>query len=221
MIGGVVFDAYGTLFDVHAPVSALAAEIGPNAAALSDLWRRKQLEYAWLRTLMGAHIDFWRVTQDSLDHALAVHRLSDPGLRQTLLDLYFRLDAYPDAKPALEALTAKGLKTAILSNGSPDMLEAAAQSSALKPLLDHVISIETAGVYKPHPSAYRLASDALGLPAERLAFVSSNGWDVAGAAHFGYAAYHINRAGLPPDRLPGSPKAVAASLSDFAAMIES
>jgi 2-haloacid dehalogenase len=221
MIGGVVLDAYGTLFNVHAPVSALAGEIGPDAAALSDLWRRKQLEYAWLRTLMGAHRDFWQITRDALDHALEAHRRADPGLRQRLLDLYFRLDAYPDARPALEALKARGLTTAILSNGSPDMLNAAARSSALTPLLDHVLSIEAAGVYKPHPAAYRLATDALGLPAERIAFVSSNGWDVAGAAHFGFTAYHINRAALPPDRLPGMPKAVIASLSDLAAKLPS
>lgn len=216
MNGGVVFDAYGTLFNVHGPITQLAGQIGENAAAVSDLWRRKQLEYAWLRTLMNAHLDFWHITQDALDYAMAAHGLSDAALREKLLDLYFHLEAYPDAKACLENLRRSGIKTAILSNGAPAMLDAAVTSSGLKPLLDEVISIEAAGVYKPHPAAYRLAVTAFGLPQQSLVFVSSNGWDVAGAAHFGYQAYHVNRTQQQTERLPGSARASITSLAELA-----
>jgi 2-haloacid dehalogenase len=215
----VAFDAYGTLFDIHAPMTRLAAEIGPNSAAISDLWRQKQLQYTWLRSLMGAHADFWQITQDALDYALDAHGIEDQALRARLLDLYLHLDAYGDAAPLLSALRQRGMATAILSNGSPDMLRAATRSSGLAPLLDHILSIEAAGIYKPAAPAYQLAVDAFGIPAGQIGFVSANAWDVAGAAHFGFAVYHLDRFCQGLERLPARPLTVIKSLSDLPGQI--
>ncbi len=215
----IAFDAYGTLFNVHAPMTRLAAEIGPEAAAISELWRQKQLQYTWLRSLMGAHADFWQVTKDALDYALSAHGIGDEALRKRLLELYLHLDAYGDAAPLLSALRERGMATAILSNGSPDMLSAATQSSGLAPLLDHILSIEAAGIYKPAAPAYQLAVNAFGVPASQIGFVSANAWDVAGAAHFGFAVFHLDRFGQGLERLPARPLAVIKSLSDLSEQI--
>jgi 2-haloacid dehalogenase len=216
-VKAVLFDAYGTLFDVHAPVARIASEIGPDASAISDLWRAKQLQYTWLRSLMGAHADFEAVTADALDFALGQYGVTDRALRDRLLGLYLTLDAYPDAISALKALRAKGIVTGILSNGSPHMLESAVTSAGLADLLDHVLSIESVGIYKPHPRVYRLGEERLQLPAGMIGFVSANGWDAAGAAHFGFKVIHLNRFNQPRENLPAKPALVLKALDEAAA----
>ncbi len=215
----ILFDAYGTLFDVHSPVARLASEIGPDAAAISDLWRAKQLQYTWLRSLMGAHADFATVTADALEFALTQYRVNDRVLRDRLLGLYLTLDAYADAAPTLRALKAKGLVTGVLSNGSPDMLARAVASAGLLDLLDHVLSVESVGIYKPHPRVYRFGEERLQLPASVIGFVSANGWDAAGAAHYGFTVIHLNRFGHPAENLPSRPARILNSLDEAAAAI--
>ena len=211
-VGACVFDAYGTLFDVAAAAQRCRADLGRAADPLAALWREKQLQYTWLRGLMGAHADFWQVTGEALDFAMAALSLGDPGLRARLMELYLALDAYPEVATVLQRLKSAGLKTAILSNGSPKMLEAAVESAGLADSLDLVLSVEEVGVFKPHPSVYRLGVDRLGLPAAEMAFHSANAWDAAAAAHFGYRAVWINRFGQPPERMPGNPAAELDSL---------
>jgi 2-haloacid dehalogenase len=218
-VGACVFDAYGTLFDVHAPVARVAARIGPNAEALSRLWRSKQLEYTWLRSLMRAHADFWQVTGEALDYAFAAHAIDDDGLKSELMELYLRLDAYPDAVEALQQLKAGGYATAILSNGSPAMLEAAVASAGLAAHLDHVISVEEAGIFKPAPRVYELAVYHTGVAAEAICFVSANTWDAQAAAHFGFQVARIDRFGLKDERIPGMPNALIKSLTELPAAL--
>jgi 2-haloacid dehalogenase len=216
-VKAVLFDAYGTLFDVHAPVGRVAAELGPNANAISDLWRAKQLQYTWLRSLMGAHADFEAVTADALDFALGQFGIGDSAMRDRLLSLYLTLDAYPDAPSALRTLRSKGIVTGILSNGSPTMLGSAVSSAGLTDLLDHVLSVESVGIYKPHPRVYRLGEERCQLPAGMIGFVSANGWDAAGAAFHGFQVIHLNRFGQPPEKLPAGPKLVLQTLDEAAA----
>ncbi|MFP3920303.1 MAG: haloacid dehalogenase type II [Dichotomicrobium sp.] len=211
----VAFDAYGTLFDVHAPMARLAGEIGPNAALVSELWRQKQIQYTWLRSLMGAYADFWQVTQDALDYALEAHGLATPELRAQLLALYRDLDAYTDAAPAISALRDNGVATAILSNGAPGMLGQAVAHAGLGALLDHVLSVDSVGIYKPAPRTYQLAVDAFGAAPGEIGFVSANPWDVAGAAYFGLAVCHLNRFSQPGENLPAKPLAVINNLSEL------
>ena len=214
-----VFDAYGTLFDVHAPTARVAGRIGDAADALSRLWRQKQLEYTWLRSLMGAYTDFWQITQDALDYALSTHGIDDALLRQALLDLYFRLDAYADAAPVLHELKVRGMATAILSNGSPDMLNAAVASAGLDAHLDHALSVADVGIFKPDDRVYQFAVDTLGVAREEIGFVSANGWDAAGAAHFGFQVVWLNRFKMTQENLPGKPRAVVTGLSDLPGLI--
>jgi 2-haloacid dehalogenase len=202
-IEACVFDAYGTLFDVHSAVARLRARVGAHADALSQLWRTKQLEYTWLRALMGHHVDFWQVTGDALDYALARTGV-DQAVREPLMQAYLELDAYPEVPDMLRRLRAGGLKTAILSNGEPRMLEAGARSAGIDDLLDAILSVEDVGIFKPHPKVYQLAVDRLGVRSDQIAFQSSNAWDVHGAAIFGLRAVWINRSGAPPERLPGA-----------------
>jgi 2-haloacid dehalogenase len=216
----VIFDAYGTLFDVAGAARAAAA--GPDGADLAAIWprlaedwRRKQLEYTWLRSLMRDHADFRRVTADALHWALDAQNLDDSH-HARLMALYDRLPAYPEAAAALTALRAKGVRTAILSNGTPAMLEAATVSAGLSDLLDAVISVEEAGVYKPDPRTYALVQARLGVAPAEVLFVSSNGWDIAGAAAFGFATVWVNRANLPTDRLGAAPGRIVADLSEMA-----
>lgn len=219
-IRACVFDAYGTLFDVHAPLRRLAPEIGPKAEEISQLWRQKQLEYTWLRSLMGVHADFWQVTGEALDYALERHQVAEPGLRDEIMALFLKLDAYPDAREALEAVKAKGRLTAILSNGSPSMLEAAVRHAGLDGLFNAVLSVEEVGIYKPSRRVYRLAMQKLQLqePAS-VCFVSANSWDAQGAAQFGFQAVRVNRAGLMDDRIPGRPAAHIGGLAELAALV--
>ncbi len=215
-----VFDAYGTLFDVHAPIARLAAEIGPKADDISQLWRRKQLEYSWLRSLMGVHADFWHVTGDALDYALEVHGVSEPGLRDEIMALYLKLEAYPDVMETLEAVKARNQRTAILSNGSPSMLDSAVRSAGLEKLFDFVLSVEDVGIYKPSRRVYRLAMQKLQLQdAPSICFVSANTWDAQAAAQFGFQVVRVDRFGAKDDRIPGRPSAVIGSLSELAGLI--
>ncbi len=202
-IEACVFDAYGTLFDVHSAVGRLRDSIGPKAEDLSRLWRGKQLEYTWLRALMGEHADFWQVTGDALDYALASNDLRDAGIRQALMDAYLTLDAYPEVPAMLARLKAAGLQTAILSNGEPKMLDAAVKGAGIDQHLDYVLSVESVGIFKPHPSVYRYAVERLQVPADAISFQSSNAWDICGASSFGLRPVWINRFGATAERLPG------------------
>ena len=204
-IRACVFDAYGTLFDVSAATARCRDELGDRADALTTVWRSKQLEYSWLRSLRGDYVDFWHVTGQSLDYALAAIGVHDPALRSRLMELYFVLDAFPDMRDALAELKTAGLKMAILSNGSPSMLTAAVHRARLEDLLDAVISVDSVRIYKPHPTVYQLAVDRLKLPADRICFLSANYWDASGAALFGFRVIWINRTGALPDPLPGEP----------------
>ena len=214
-IAACVFDAYGTLFDVHSAVQHESTALADKAAAVSALWRQKQLEYTWLRSLMGAHADFRQVTRDGLDYALAAHDVEDPALADRLMELYLTLDAYPDVAECLETLRAVGFATAILSNGEPEMLRAAADSAGLSNLLDAVMSVEEVGIFKPDPRTYQLAVTRLEVPAERICFVSTNAWDAAGAAYFGFRVAWLNRFGQRLEKLPGAPTAVIAGLDEL------
>ncbi len=211
-IEGCVFDAYGTLFDVNAAAAACAADIGEDWEKLAGIWRLKQLQYTWLRSLMGQHRDFWSVTGDALDFALESLNMKDPGLRERLMDLYSTLSAYPEVKEVLQALKDQGKKTAILSNGSPDMLRSAVENAGIAELLDGVFSIEELGIYKPHPSVYELPVKAFGLPKERMSFQSSNGWDAHAAKAFGYKVVWINRFGQAAEKIPATPDIMIDSL---------
>jgi len=213
-----IFDAYGTLFDVNAAARTLAGSGGRAdfAAVWSQVsadWRHKQLQYTWLRAITGDHCDFWQVTQDGLDWALDRAKLDDPDLRQALLGLYWTLAAYPEAPAVLRALQAAGLNRAILSNGSPAMLDAAVASAGLGDLLDDVISVEDVGVFKPHARVYDLVGARFGCTPDQVLFISANAWDAASAAAYGFHTLWINRAGDPVDRLPGRPESVAGDLS--------
>ena len=211
-----VFDAYGTLFDVNAAAQRLADRLGAKASALAAVWRTKQLEYTWLRSLMDVHADFWQVTGEALDFALEdVGIAADADLRTALMDQYRVLDAYPDAVSALHRIRSGGKKTAILSNGEPGMLATAAESAGISDALDHVLSVESVGIFKPDRRTYQLAVEALAVPPSEICFVSSNAWDVAGAAHFGFRVVWCNRFGRTPERLPAGP---AATVADLAAL---
>jgi len=217
--GCVVFDAYGTLLDVASAARALAAEPGQGAFArqadrIAADWRRKQLEYTWLRAVTGDHCDFHQVTADGLDWALDAAGLSDDAaLRDRLMDLYLRLAPYPEVPAALSALRARGRRLAILSNGTPSMLSAAVTSAGLDSIFEEVLSVEAVGVFKPHPSVYALVEHALGVPPGDTVFVSSNGWDAGCAAAFGFTTVWVNRSGDPVDRLPGRPNHIVRDLS--------
>ena len=211
-----VFDAYGTLFDVHAAIARHRAAAGPDADRLSELWRTKQLEYTWALTLIGRYEPFWQLTERALDFALARFPSVDPGLKPKLLEAYRELGAFPDACAALEALKAKGYPTAILSNGSPEMLAAAVTAAGLSKLLDHVLSVDVIRIYKPRREVYALATKAMALPPEAIGFVSSNRWDVAGAAAAGMTAIWINRGGAPAEYGEFAPTATLKSLAELA-----
>jgi 2-haloacid dehalogenase len=217
-IRACVFDAYGTLFDVHSAVARLRPSLGAQADALSQLWRTKQLEYTWLRALMGRHTDFWQVTGDALDYALARTDV-DPAIRDPLMQAYLALDAYPEVPEVLGRLREGGLETAILSNGEPKMLAAGARSAKITGLLDAILSVEDVGVFKPDPSVYQLAVDRLGVAPGEIAFQSSNAWDIHGAACVGLRPVWINRQGAPRERLPGGPEHELRDLSGLPALL--
>ncbi len=218
-IQACVFDAYGTLFDFNAAVAGRREQLGDDADRLSELWRQRQLQYTWLRSLMRRHVDFWQITGDALDYALASLKIDDPKLRDDLMDLYRRLDAFEEVPEVLNKLKAAGIKTAILSNGSPSMLADAVQSAGLAETIDLLLSVEEVGVYKPDSRVYQLAVDRLGVPPSAISFQSSNAWDAAGAAAYGFAVIWINRYGQPPENLPGDPRIELTSLRDLPACL--
>jgi len=211
-----VFDAYGTLFDVHAAIGRHRDAVGPDADAFSALWRTKQLEYTWTNTLAGRHEDFWALTSAALDFCFARMPSVDKALRSRLLASYLALDAYPDAHAVLGDLKAQGQQTAILSNGSPTMLDAAVSAAKLSDRLDAVLSVDTLRIYKPRPEVYRLVTDRFECLPREVTFVSSNRWDVMGAAAFGFRTAWINRAGLPDEYTALPPTMV---LSDLRALV--
>lgn len=213
-----VFDAYGTLFDVTAAARQAAAEPGrarlaEKAGELANIWRLKQLQYTWLRAVSDAHCDFWQVTQDGLDFALEATGLGDPELRERLLALYWELAAYPEVPQMLGDLKTAGVNTAILSNGSPDMLNGAVESAGIGALLNAVLSVEDVSVFKPHRSVYELVGKRFGAAPGDVLFVSSNGWDAAAASGFGFQTLWVNRASDPVDRLPWTPQFIEKDLT--------
>ena len=214
-----VFDAYGTLFDFASAARGCADVLGDGIDRLTALWRDKQLQYTWLRALQGQHADFWQVTGDALDFALATLGIDRPGLRGRLMDLYLRLDAFPEVPDVLRHLRNAGMRTAILSNGSPTMLDAVVKTSGLDALLDAVLSVEAVGVYKPHPKVYQLAVDRLAVPAGAIAFQSSNAWDAYAASAFGMRVVWCNRYGAQPERLPGAPDRTVRSLAELPSLV--
>jgi 2-haloacid dehalogenase len=218
-IGACVFDAYGTLFDVNAAAARCRDALGDKADALASLWRTKQLEYTWLRSLRGDYVDFWHVTGQSLDYAMAALKLEDKSLRTRLMELYLVLDAYPEVREMLNTIKGAGVKTAILSNGSPSMLVAAVRQAKLEDLLDKVVSVDSARIYKPHPTVYQLAVDRLRLPSERICFLSANAWDASGAAHFGFRVIWINRFRAQPEQLPGTPEKEIHTLAELPGLL--
>ena len=214
-IKACVFDAYGTLFDVHSAVGRHTSRIGEQSDAVSNLWRLKQLQYTWLRSLMGRHVDFWRLTGDALDFALEAHAVDDADLRDDLMNAYMGLDAYPEVKDTLQKLKHAGLKTAILSNGSPGMLESAVDNAGISDLIDDNLSVEEVGIYKPDPRVYQLAVDRLGVNRDQISFQSSNAWDAVGAATFGFHVAWINRFGQGRERLTAEPEAEIRTLDQL------
>lgn len=219
-----VFDAYGTLFDVAAAARQAASE--PDYAAIKDDWREvaehwrlKQLQYSWLRAVTRAHTDFWAVTQDGLDWALEkTGHSGDAALRERLLALYWELQAYPEVPEMLGTLKAAGLNTAILSNGSPDMLEGAVKSAGIDDILDVSLSVESVGIFKPDASVYDLVGGHFGCASDEVLFVSSNGWDAAAATGYGFTTCWVNRGSEPMDRLPWKPAQVLTDLTGIPAL---
>jgi 2-haloacid dehalogenase len=218
-IRGCVFDAYGTLFDVNSAARLAQEILGAEWQDLAELWRTKQLQYTWLRSLAGRHVDFWQITGDALDFALDSLKLANSEARVQLMDLYLRLSAYPEVKDVLAQLKAQGFKCAILSNGSPKMLTSAIENVGIQNLLDAVLSVEDVQVYKPHPLVYRLAIDRLGLDADEICFISSNGWDAYSAKAFGFQVVWCNRFGQAPERIPTTPDAEVKTLSELPEMV--
>ncbi|MGO1076297.1 haloacid dehalogenase type II [Inquilinus sp. CA228] len=218
-----VFDAYGTLFDTASAARRSAALLGDKAGPLAALWREKQLSYTWLRAVQGRHADFWQVTGDALDFAMEALAIDQSGprdrlgLRDRLMQLYLTLDPYPEVPEVLRRLRAAGLKTAILSNGTPRMIEALVAGAGLE--FDALLSVEQAGVYKPHANVYQLALDTFGLPARAIAFQSSNGWDAYGASAFGMQVVWCNRSRQPRERLPGAPDREVESLAALPGLV--
>jgi len=204
-IGACVFDAYGTLFDVNAAAQHCAEELGEQWQPLANLWRLRQVEYTWLRSVMGEYVDFLQVTADALDFAMDSLGLAEPALQQRLLDLYLQLDAYPEVPTVLRRLKAAGMKTAVLSNGAPNMLDAAVANAGIADLLDAVLSVDKLRVFKPAPAVYQLAVDRLGVDAPAISFQSSNAWDAHAASNFGFRVVWVNRFGQARERLPGAP----------------
>jgi 2-haloacid dehalogenase len=220
MISTVVFDAYGTLLDVHSAMARHAGRLGNDWADISAAWRIKQLEYSWVRSLAGPaqHRDFWTLTRDALDYVARRYGIDDAPLLDALMDDYRVLSAYPDAAPVLAALRARGLRTAILSNGSPAMLAAAVEAAQLGPYLDAVLSVDAVRVYKPRPEVYRLVTERFGVAPSDVVFVSSNRWDVMGARTFGFRAAWVNRAGLPDEYPDLAPTEVLTELGGIIAL---
>jgi 2-haloacid dehalogenase len=212
-----VFDAYGTLFNVHAAILR-CGQAGPDAERMSEIWRAKQLEYTWTLTLAGHYADFWALTERALDFALARVPAVDKAIKQKLMDAYHQLDAFPDARAALRALKAKGHRTGILSNGSPKMLKAAVDNAQIGGDLDAVLSVDTLKMFKPRPEVYRLVTDHYKCQPGDVTFVSSNRWDVMAGTSVGFNSYWINRSGMPDEYRDFPPKQALGDLTALAAL---
>jgi 2-haloacid dehalogenase len=215
-----VFDAYGTLFDVRAAARKCRDVLGDDDR-LTTLWRDKQLQYTWLRAAQERHADFWQVTGDALDFVLEtiIGLNKKSGLRDRLMSLYLTLDPFPEVPNVLRKLKTAGMRAAILSNGSPAMLDSAVKAAGLEPLLDAVLSVEEVGVYKPHPKVYQLAVDRLAIPASAISYQTSNAWDAYAASAFGMQVVWCNRYGQRRERLPGSPDREVFSLDQLPALV--
>ena len=216
-VKAILFDAYGTLLDVGS-VGALAEQLFPGkGSAVSRVWREKQLQYSWIRTLSGRYADFWQVTGEALDYTAASLGLTmSPEHRAALLEQYLHLSTFPEAAAALQALAGHGARLAVLSNGTPAMLEGAFAHAGLRRHFEALLSVDAVRAYKTAPAAYQLAVDYFGAPASELLLVSSNGWDVAGGAAFGFRTFWVNRAGAPVEQLGVTPDAMGSSLLDLA-----
>jgi 2-haloacid dehalogenase len=210
-----VFDAYGTLFNVHAAIARFREQAGPDADRMSDIWRTKQLEYSWTLTMAGHYQDFWVLTERALDYALTRTPSVDKALKSQLLDAYFKLDAFPDARAALRALKAEGHKTGILSNGSPKMLKGAVDAADIGGDLDAVLSVDVLKMFKPRPEVYGLVTDHYSCVPADVIFVSSNRWDVMAAVSVGFRGFWVNRAKMPDEYLDFAP---AKTLGDLNAL---
>lgn len=220
-IQAIAFDAFGTLFDVYS-VGLLAEQLFPGkGAALADLWRQKQIEYSFLRTLSGRYKPFWEITVDGLVFAAARLGLTlDASQRTQLMNQYACLSPFPENLRVLRAIKAAGIPTAILSNGTPEMLGVAIKSAGMQGLFDHVLSVDAIQRYKTHPEAYALGPAAFDCPAERILFVSSNGWDAAGATWYGYTTFWINRSGQPAEVLDVIPTATGHTMDDMLTFLQ-
>lgn len=210
-----VFDAYGTLFDVHSAIAKFNAQAGPDGARMSDVWRTKQLEYSWTLTLAGHYTDFWTLTERSLDYALSRAPSVDKALKPKLLDAYFKLEAFPDARAALRALKDKGRKTGILSNGSPNMLKGAVDAAGIGSDLDAVLSVDALKMFKPRPEVYRLVTDHFRCAPGDVTFVSSNRWDVMAGVSVGFRGVWVNRSKMPDEYLDFPPAKVLGDLGSL------
>jgi 2-haloacid dehalogenase len=210
-----VFDAYGTLFDVHSTMTRFREQAGPDADRMSDIWRTKQLEYSWTLTLAGHYSDFWTLTERALDYALARVPTVPKAIKAQLLDAYFKLDAFPDARAALRALKQSGKKTGILSNGSPKMLKGAVDAAGIGGDLDAVLSVAVLKMFKPRPEVYALVTDHYKCTPSDVTFVSSNRWDVMAANSVGFRALWVNRSKMPDEYLDFPP---AQTLSDLSTL---
>ena len=225
-IEACVFDAYGTLFDVGAAARRVAAESGLGIfqerwPEIAQAWRVRQLEYTWLRTIAGVHADFWQVTQEALDWTLEREGLDDrPEIRDRLLDLYWTLDAYVEVPAALAHLQEEGHALAILSNGSEKMLAAAVEAAGIGDLLEATLSVDQVGVFKPDARVYAMVGARFGIVPAAVAFVSSNGWDAAAAAGYGFRSIWVNREGTPVERLPWRPECMVADLSQVPDVVQ-
>ena len=218
-IDACVFDAYGTLFDFAAAAARYKDELGDKEKPLSDMWRVRQLEYTWLRSLMGEYVEFWQVTQDALDYSMSALDIEDVGLREKLLDMYWELDAFPEVPDMLKTLKAGGMKTAVLTNGSPDMVQGAIDSASIGDVLDASFSVDSVKIFKPHPSVYQMVPDTFDVGSRRVCFMSSNAWDAAAAANFGFRVVWINRYGQPPENIPGNHEHELKSLEGLPALL--
>jgi 2-haloacid dehalogenase len=212
-----VFDAYGTLFDVHAAIARHRAACGADADRLSETWRAKQLEYSWTLTLSGQYEEFWVLTERALDFALARVPSVDKALKPKLLDAYFKLDAFPDARATLTRLKTRSDRTAILSNGSPAMLKAAVDNADVGGVLDAVLSVDAVRMYKPRPEVYALVTNHFKAAPRDIIFVSSNRWDVMGAAKFGFDTVWINRGKSPEEYGDHAPARILTDLTELSA----